>query len=283
MSIFGNNRMQIRKKWLNQLKNFFNKHFKEYYLASFCWWIPSSCENHCTLMGIIAIEIDTLEYQHTEKIETELKDVDRIRAYRCTQLCPGCPSGVSHSHNIIYYFFPADSPPLRILYRITRQLLHRARCGSFNQKIETASWAKPANPECFILLCQLFFSRLSLAMPAKLNFFKTPASVRLVSSRTVSTSTGISGCYQQTQADSHAGSKVYIWNVFDYCFKVNLLRCGSKSAWINIQLAVLDQDPNPVDPIQEHGNWPKFTNLNLSFCFSKRLLWLSKYFFWPMR
>jgi hypothetical protein len=26
---FGNSRMQIRKKWLNQLKNFFNKHFKE--------------------------------------------------------------------------------------------------------------------------------------------------------------------------------------------------------------------------------------------------------------
>ncbi len=42
--------MKIRKKWLNQLKNFFNKHFKEYYLASFCWWIPSSCENHCTLI-----------------------------------------------------------------------------------------------------------------------------------------------------------------------------------------------------------------------------------------
>jgi hypothetical protein len=29
--------LQIRKKWLNQLKNFFNKHFKEYYLASFRW------------------------------------------------------------------------------------------------------------------------------------------------------------------------------------------------------------------------------------------------------
>jgi hypothetical protein len=27
--------MQIRKKWLNQLKNLFKKHFKEYYLASF--------------------------------------------------------------------------------------------------------------------------------------------------------------------------------------------------------------------------------------------------------
>ncbi len=43
-------RMQIRKKWLYQVKNFFNKHFKEYYLASFCWWISSSCENHCNLM-----------------------------------------------------------------------------------------------------------------------------------------------------------------------------------------------------------------------------------------
>jgi hypothetical protein len=49
---FGNSRMQIRKKWLNWLKNDFNKHFKEYYLASFCWWIPSSCENHCTLVHI---------------------------------------------------------------------------------------------------------------------------------------------------------------------------------------------------------------------------------------
>ncbi len=91
------------------------------------------------------IEIDTLEYQQTEKIETELKDVDRIPAYRCTQLCPGCPSGASHSHNTIYYYPTADSPPLRILprwrvlYRITRQLLHCARCGSFSQKIETAS------------------------------------------------------------------------------------------------------------------------------------------------
>ncbi len=42
--------MQIRKKWFNQLKKFFSKHFFEYYLASFCWWISSSCENRCTLM-----------------------------------------------------------------------------------------------------------------------------------------------------------------------------------------------------------------------------------------
>ena len=46
---FGNSRMQIRKKWLNQLENFFYKHCKEYYLASFGWWIPSSCENHSNL------------------------------------------------------------------------------------------------------------------------------------------------------------------------------------------------------------------------------------------
>ena len=37
-------------------------------------------------------------------------------------------------------------------------------------------------------------------MLAKLNFFKTPASERLVSSRPVSTSTGISGCFQPGQA-----------------------------------------------------------------------------------
>ena len=50
--------MQIRKKWLNQLKKILNKHLNEYYLASFCWWIFSSCENHCihpiqSLQGVI--------------------------------------------------------------------------------------------------------------------------------------------------------------------------------------------------------------------------------------
>ncbi len=72
-------------------------------------------------------------------------------------------------------------------------------------------------------LGQLYFSRLSLAMPAKLNFFKTPASVRLVSSRTVSTSTGISGCYQPHRQTAMPGQKS-IYETF-------LLRClplGSK-------------------------------------------------------
>ncbi len=34
------------------------------------------------------IEIDTIEYQQTEKIETELKDVDRIRIRKVYDCCP---------------------------------------------------------------------------------------------------------------------------------------------------------------------------------------------------
>ncbi len=139
-------------------------------LLSFDWCSAQTRQNNVTWQTpswlsipiVKSIEIDTLEYQQTEKIETELKDVDRIRANRCTQLCPGSPSGASRAHNTIYYSFPADSPPSRkeaprwrVLYRITRQLLHRARCGSFSQKIETASWAKPANPKYFMLLCRI--------------------------------------------------------------------------------------------------------------------------------
>ncbi len=44
-------------------------------------------------------------------------------------------------------------------------------------------------------------------MPAKLNFFKTSASLRLVSSQTVSTSTGISGCYQPHRQTAMPGQK----------------------------------------------------------------------------
>jgi hypothetical protein len=50
-------------------------------------------------------------------------------------------------------------------------------------------------------LSHLYFSRLSLAMPAKLNFFKTS------SSRPVSTSTGISGCYQPHRQTAMPGQK----------------------------------------------------------------------------
>jgi hypothetical protein len=38
---------------------------------------------------------DTLEYQQTEKIETEMKDVDRIRIRKVYASCPGWTSGGS--------------------------------------------------------------------------------------------------------------------------------------------------------------------------------------------
>ena len=39
------------------------------------------------------VEIDTLEYQQTEKIETELEDVYRIRIRKVYASCPGWSSG----------------------------------------------------------------------------------------------------------------------------------------------------------------------------------------------
>ncbi len=62
------------------------------------------------------IEIDTLEYQQTEKIETELKDVDRIRIRKkCTLAVQGGILGghksapVSHKHMLSQ---PSFSSPL---------------------------------------------------------------------------------------------------------------------------------------------------------------------------
>jgi hypothetical protein len=43
----------------------------------------------------VTIEIDTLEEQQTEEIETELRDVDRIRIRKVYACCPGWPSGGS--------------------------------------------------------------------------------------------------------------------------------------------------------------------------------------------
>jgi hypothetical protein len=44
---------------------------------------------------VAAIEIDTLEYQQTEKIETEIKDIERIRIRKVYACCPGWHSGGS--------------------------------------------------------------------------------------------------------------------------------------------------------------------------------------------
>jgi hypothetical protein len=87
------------------------------------------------------IEIDTLEYQQTEKIETELNTSMGYEQTGARSFVQGLLLG-HPIHTIPYTFFPADSPLSRkeaprwtVLYRITRQLLHRARCGSFSQKI----------------------------------------------------------------------------------------------------------------------------------------------------
>ncbi len=45
--------------------------------------------------SVSTIEIDTLEYQQTEKIETELRDVDNIRIRKVYACCPRLPSGGS--------------------------------------------------------------------------------------------------------------------------------------------------------------------------------------------
>ncbi len=38
---------------------------------------------------MISIEIDALEYQQTEKIETEMKDIGRIQIRKVYASCPG--------------------------------------------------------------------------------------------------------------------------------------------------------------------------------------------------
>jgi hypothetical protein len=102
---------------------------------------------HDDMPVVCTIEIDTLEYQQTEKIETELKDVDtskQVYAALSRVSFWGIPFTQYH-----ILFLPCRQPPpppsrkealrWRVLYRITRQLLHRARCESFSKKIETAS------------------------------------------------------------------------------------------------------------------------------------------------
>jgi hypothetical protein len=100
-------------------------------------------------MGVLTTEIDTIEYQQTENIETEVRANDRIRAHRCTQHHPGCPSGASPSHNIIYYSTPADRSPSKketprwtVLHRITRQLLHLSDAGVLVRKFRQANPAQ---------------------------------------------------------------------------------------------------------------------------------------------
>jgi hypothetical protein len=86
------------------------------------------------LLYVLLSEIDTLEKQQTEKIETEVKDVDRVQKHTGVR---NTVQGVLLRHPIhtisyTIYSPTAESPPSkketprwRVLYRITRQLLHR--------------------------------------------------------------------------------------------------------------------------------------------------------------
>ncbi len=56
-------RMQIRKKWLNQLCNFYNKRFKEHYLASFAG------ESHKVVKITVTYRACTVHYIFTQKKE----------------------------------------------------------------------------------------------------------------------------------------------------------------------------------------------------------------------
>jgi hypothetical protein len=106
-------------------------------------------------------------------------------------------------------------------------------------------------------LSQLCFSRLSLSMPAKLNFFKTPASVKLVSSRTVSTSTGISGCFQPGKAKVVFGPTPSCEPPLAYFSPLGLLLCPRSCMTVHMRL-------NYSDPSIRRR--PKFGTLCIQYC-----------------
>ncbi len=71
------------KTWA-QLHSSVHKHFKEYYLASFCWWIPSSCENHCNLVHIhVYVYYDA--YQFCKKLHGKKSRMALYVQYICTE------------------------------------------------------------------------------------------------------------------------------------------------------------------------------------------------------
>jgi hypothetical protein len=86
-------------------------------------------------------EIDTLELQQTEKIETEIKDVDRIPG-KCTQAVQGGLLGRYKSSSVRhkYMLFPADfSSPL-----IKEDLPGRAQLVfTFDTRFSSTGWPVP--------------------------------------------------------------------------------------------------------------------------------------------
>ncbi len=75
---------------------------------------PSFFPSSVPLSLVPNIEIDTLEQQQTEKIETEMKDVYRIRIRKVYTSCPGWASGGHKSspvrHKYMLYSTDFSSP-----------------------------------------------------------------------------------------------------------------------------------------------------------------------------
>ncbi len=96
------------------------------------------------------------------------------------QYCPGFSSGASHSHNIRYYSPSADRSPSKketprrtVLYRITRQLLHRVITASFkSSRLLPASQAKvvlgPTPLPCTEHKVQIYIEYLSVFSASEL-------------------------------------------------------------------------------------------------------------------
>ncbi len=84
-----------------------------------------------------------------------------------------------------------------------------------------------------------------LPRPAKLNFFKTSASLRLVSSRAVSTSTGISGCFQPGQAKVVLGPTPLLLTL------VSVVRISSPPSAVNPRSATQRQRERSNSTVEE--------------------------------
>ncbi len=145
------------------------------------WRIVLICSRQLTVRSasFITIEIDTLEKQQTEKIETKMKDVNRIRIRKVYASCPGWPSGGSKE-------FSSQTQ----IYAIPCRL-----------QLPTYKW-RSAGPGRSLYL-------LSITGLAALG-----GQYHSLTGTEFSASKWVTCLLPATQAGSHAGSKVYIWNVF---------------------------------------------------------------------
>ncbi len=135
-----------------------------------CGWVRRLC--------FLNIEIDTLEYQQTEKIETEMKDVYRIRIRKVYVSCPGWPSGGSKELSIQtqIYAIPCrlhlptnkwrSAMPGRSLY-----LLSTTGLAALGGHYTTVGPVQNFPPPCELLVC--YQPHRQTAMPGQKSIYET--------------------------------------------------------------------------------------------------------------